>query len=77
MTDVTGLHHRIGKDLSALGGYLRCEECGREQALRNIPDKLAQGWPKCHGYTMRWITDKEIAADVTLAPKQSSTREET
>lgn len=54
------IHDKIGGDLQGFGGLLRCRECGNERALGNVGDKLANGWPKCCGYTMRWITRREL-----------------
>lgn len=57
------IHDKIGDDLKHIGGLLRCTVCGRELALGSVGDKLANGWPKCHGYTMRWVTARQLAAD--------------
>jgi len=55
---------KIGSDLQHFGGLLRCVEpnggCGRELPLGSVGDKLAHGWPKCCGYTMRWITERQF-----------------
>lgn len=50
----------IGADLQRFGGLLRCTVCGREEPLGNVGHKLGNGWPKCHGYTMRWLTQREL-----------------
>jgi hypothetical protein len=49
---------------SASGGFLRCENCGRQEELgrTDIAVNLRQGWPKCCGYTMRWWTQRQIDA---------------
>ena len=59
----TTLHSGIAADLSGFGGILRCAgECGCEQALseEQIVKYLRYGWPKCCGYTMRWVTQREL-----------------
>lgn len=59
---VSGLHGKIASDLAGFGGYLRCETCGHRRVLGDIGGKLARGWPKCCGYTMRWWTQRQIDA---------------
>lgn len=54
------LHNNLGEELKSLGGILRCEQCGLQRPLGNIGNKLANGWPKCCGLTMRWVTDREL-----------------
>ncbi len=46
--------------LAGFGGILRCESCGNTQELGDIAVKLAHGWPKCCGYTMRWWTRRQL-----------------
>lgn len=58
-----GLHGAIASDLSLFGGVLRCLKCGREQSLGDVGGHLGHGWPKCCGYTMSWVTLKQIAAE--------------
>ena len=57
-----GLHNKIGSDLAALGGLLRCMHCGYEQPLNaeQIGKYLAKGWPEHCGSTMRWITQNNL-----------------
>lgn len=55
----TDLTDKIGADLNGLGGHLECTVCGHRRPLGNIGRKLANGWPKCCGYTMRWITARQ------------------
>jgi hypothetical protein len=57
-----GIHDRIASDLDGFGGYLRCSTCGHKKVLGNIGSKLANGWPKCCGYTMTWWTQRQIDA---------------
>lgn len=59
----------LAQELSSFGGYLVCEECGRRQGLNEerIGSSLRHGWPTCCGYTMRWVTQREI--DAGTAPK--------
>lgn len=50
-----------GAALSGFGGYLRCRECGHSTALGDPGRRVTgQGWPKCCGYTMEWITQRQI-----------------
>ncbi|WP_165571655.1 hypothetical protein [Cytobacillus praedii] len=37
-------------------GKLICCECGNVEALGNISYQLRNGWKKCCGYTMEWVT---------------------
>lgn len=53
-------HQNIGKELYHFGGILKCNKCGKERSLGSIENKLANGWPKCCGYTMRWITARQM-----------------
>jgi hypothetical protein len=41
-------------------GVLRCLTCGREEPVDGRYFSI--GWPKCCGYTMRWITASQLAA---------------
>ena len=54
------LHENIANSLKDFGGYLVCQKCGAKKQISkvSIPTSLEQGWPKCHGYTMTWITQK-------------------
>jgi hypothetical protein len=56
-------------DAKGVVGILRCTVCGTEHPLGAIGNKLRDGWPKCHGYTMRWVTARQLA-------EESSTRED-
>lgn len=58
------IHDKIGADLQGFGGILRCMTCGHEQPLGSVGNKLANGWPKCCGYTMRWVTARQLAERV-------------
>ena len=53
----------VSPELQELGGLLRCTVCGREQPLGHVGEKLVNGWPECHGYTMRWITQRQLDAN--------------
>lgn len=49
--------------LNDFGGYLRCGTCGATQPLGNASERLTRaGWPKCCGYTMTWLTQRQIDA---------------
>lgn len=52
----------VGRDLAPFGGFLQCLTCGSEQELGDVGNKLAHGWPKCCGHTMRWWTQRQIDA---------------
>jgi hypothetical protein len=55
---VMSIATKIGNDLQGFGGHLECTVCGREQPLGDVGVKLADGWPKCCGYTMSWMTQR-------------------
>lgn len=59
------LYQAIGSDLNSRGGYLKCEKCGRTRNLGDTAGYLRNGWPECHGFTMTWITQKQIDEKVT------------
>ena len=53
----------VAADLSGFGGILRCtENCGSPMKLdqARIARYLRSSWPKCCGYTMRWVTRREL-----------------
>lgn len=54
------LKQEIEGVVPAHGGTLRCEVCGRVKEPRGA--YMSTGWPKCHGYTMRWWTQRQIDA---------------
>lgn len=56
------IQDKIGRDLGSFGGFLRCESCRRIEHLGDVGQKLAHGWPKCCGYTMRWWTQRQVDA---------------
>jgi hypothetical protein len=55
-----GLYNNLENDLNKFGGILRCEVCGYEEPLNNVGYQLKNGWKKCCGLTMRWITENEL-----------------
>jgi hypothetical protein len=59
---MSDLADAIGGELRGFGGILRCEQCHREVPLGDVGFKLRDGWPKCHGYTMRWWTARQVEA---------------
>ena len=61
---VQGTHDAIAADLVPLGGILRCGECGTERSLGDVAAYLRDGWPKCCGYTMTWVTRRELGEEV-------------
>ena len=52
----------MSKALLELGGYLRCETCGARRELGDVGAKLAHGWPRHCGLTMRWWTALQVEA---------------
>lgn len=40
--------------------HLECSVCSRMEEIGEVADNLANGWPKCHGYTMMLITKKQV-----------------
>ena len=42
------------------GLLCRCTVCGREERTGDAP--LRDGWPRCHGYTMRLIDTEAFKA---------------
>lgn len=68
-----GIHTVIASNLTGFGGILRCTKCGGEQPVGNIggiADSLASGWPECCGYTMTWMTARQLAEE--KAAKEAS-----
>jgi hypothetical protein len=57
---MTSIHHAIGADMQHIGGLLRCLQCGGERPLGDVGDRLRDGWPMCCGYTMHWITQRQL-----------------
>ena len=55
-----GLHSAIAADLAPFGGILRCGTCHGERSLGDVGANLCHGWPKCCGYTMRWVTQRQL-----------------
>jgi hypothetical protein len=49
------LHEQIAQ-ATDFGGHLECTVCKKAQPLGDTATYYASGWPKCHGYTMTWIT---------------------
>ncbi len=54
------IHMDMGEDLKPLGGILRCDKCRKEQDLGNVGHNLKDGWPECCGYTMTWVTQRQL-----------------
>jgi len=66
LADLTRIADDIGADIEALGGLLRCYDCSREIPLEpgDCGRYLRAGWPKCHGRTMEWVTERQLAKEV-------------
>ena len=54
------LYKSLENDLNKFGGILKCDICGYEEPINNIGYQLQNGWKKCCGKTMRWITENEL-----------------
>ena len=75
---MTGLPEIVGRaaaapettalDLSLFGGVLRCGACRAEQPVGDIAESLRNGWPRCHGQTMAWVTLAGLAAERREVP---------
>lgn len=52
-------HDAAAADLSGLGGILRCGQCQSVRPVGDIARYLRDGWPKCCGFTMTWVTARE------------------
>lgn len=50
--------------LAQMGGYVECQNCRLKVGLQPeaIKNYLQNGWPKCCGQTMQWVTQKQIDA---------------
>ena len=59
---LVGPMQKAAKEFSRLGGILHCPECMSTIDLEEIyiPNALANGWPLCCGYNMRWLTAKQL-----------------
>lgn len=55
---------KIASDLEKFGGILKCSKCHKELPLENVADKLKNGWTKCCGFTMTWLTDKQLKKEM-------------
>ena len=61
------LHEKIGADLQGFGGILRCTVCGHEEPLGEVARSLRHGWKKHCGYTMRWVTQRQLDEEAASA----------
>lgn len=52
----------LGDELAAMGGFLRCEQCGHVRSLDDPAAHTRDGWPRHCGYTMRWWTQRQVNA---------------
>jgi hypothetical protein len=70
VNDEVAFRERLRGELASLGGVLRCRVCGAEQPIDDLHNQLdfsavvVVGWPTCCGYTMRWITARQLADGV-------------
>jgi hypothetical protein len=59
MKPTSAIHEKIGAELQGFGGHTECTVCGYTLPLGNVGFMLSDGWPKCHGYTMTWVTRRQ------------------
>lgn len=56
----------LAETLTKMGGVLRCSMCGKQNTLARHPFVIAsymrRGWPECCGYTMIWVTARQLAS---------------
>ncbi len=55
------LHENLGARLDAMGGDLMCNTCGKKRPMAGGASYLRDGWPRCCGQIMEWLTAREIA----------------
>lgn len=60
LPDIVGFDRAVDRITVEFGGELRCESCG----YRRTPEGRywREGWPVCHGASMRWWTQRQIDA---------------
>jgi len=66
---VQNVHIKIADELVGLGGHLECTVCSYTECLGAVGAKLAHGWPKHCGYTLRWTTARELIERPPKEPK--------
>jgi hypothetical protein len=65
----------LADSVQGFGGILRCDTCQRTEPLGDPGQHLRTGWPKCHGYTMRWWTQRQIDnGEYPLSPQEPTER---
>lgn len=52
----------VAGSVNHFGGIIRCETCGRWEPVGDAGRYMRNGWPKCHVYTMRWWTQRQLDA---------------
>lgn len=54
---MSSFHEAIAQQLAPLIGELHCDECSRSvvPSVAEIATYLEEGWPSCHGFTMRLV----------------------
>lgn len=65
LVQLAGVHDTLGAELDAMGGVLRCDRCGTEEPMKGAGAYLRSGWPRCCGYTMTWVTARQLAEEPT------------
>lgn len=61
-----GIIPKLADTLASFGGRLECQNCNTTKPLGNIRRRLSRGWPECCGYTMRWVTARQLAERAAL-----------
>lgn len=60
---LAGMDRRVAQELADhVGGILRCSTCRRSEVIdgQNVARYLQDGWPKCCGQTMLWMTRRQL-----------------
>lgn len=60
------LKESLHQSLAAIGGVLRCETCKAIQPLGDVVNRIygQDGWPTHCGYTMRWVTGRQLREEL-------------
>lgn len=64
MTHPESVMDSIAAELQVFGGLLRCTKCGLELPLGEVGPRLRHGWPRHCGYTMRWVTQRQLDEEI-------------
>lgn len=67
MPNISSIHETIAGELMGFGGLLRCSVCGEKEHFGRIATNLRSGWPKHCGFTMSWVTEKQLQEEAKLS----------